>query len=140
VETSATRQTPPSPTDFSPQASLWKQDPLAELQVHRWAHQVGAQPKWRVWNLLHGEPCGRRRHNHDPKGTRAEVPRSGSHDVPLMLPFHAPANTIRNMTKESHSVTAQYATSNEAGQLCPASTNSREASIDVTTQDAGEGT
>jgi hypothetical protein len=88
----------------------------------------------------HGEPNGRRRHGCDPKATRAEVPRSGSCDMPLMLPSQPLVDTVRNTIKEPRSVAAQYATSNEAAQLRPALGNYSVALTGVTTQDVGEGT
>jgi hypothetical protein len=94
---------------------------------------VGTQPKQRARNPHHGEPSGRRRHGRDPKGTRAEAPRSRSRDVPLMLPFHTPVDNIGNTTKELCSVATQYSASNEAAQL-------RLASANVAIQDDREGT
>jgi hypothetical protein len=44
VEPSTTRTTLPPLTDFSPQASLWRQGPRVEPWVHQWAHQVDAKP------------------------------------------------------------------------------------------------
>jgi hypothetical protein len=54
-----------------------------------------------------------------------EVPRSGVHDVPLLQPFQASANTIKNTTEESHSVTDQCTVSNKVAQLHPAPSSSR---------------
>jgi hypothetical protein len=100
---------------------------------------VGAQPEWHALNLHHGEPSGWRRHDHDSKGPRAEAPRSGVHDMPLILPFQSPADTVRNTTEELHSVTTQYTASNKATQLRSALSHSGEVSSDVTILDAGEG-
>jgi hypothetical protein len=59
------------------------------------------------------------------------VPRSGVHNVPLILPFQAPTDTVRNTTEELCNVAAQYATSNKAAQLCLTPSDSGEASSDV---------
>jgi hypothetical protein len=91
-------------------------------------------------NLHHGEPSSWSRHGRDPKEIGTDTPRCGSHDMPLMLPFQAPADTIRNTTRELHSVAAQYVTSNEAAQLQPALSNNREVSADAAIQDTWEGT
>jgi hypothetical protein len=56
-----------------------------------------------------------------------------------MLPFQILADTVRNTTKEPRSVTTQYAAINEAAQLHPALSNSREVSANVVTQDIGDG-
>jgi hypothetical protein len=70
----------------------------------------------------------------------AEVPRSSTHDVPLLWPFQASVDTIKDTTEELRSITAQYALSNKAAQLHPAPSSSREASPDIVIQDAEEGT
>jgi hypothetical protein len=57
-----------------------------------------------VRNPHHGEPRVWRRHGHDPKELGAEVPRSGTCDVPLILPFQAPADIVRNTTVELRSI------------------------------------
>jgi hypothetical protein len=83
----------------------------------RWqARQAGAPQEHCTWNLNHGEPSSWRRHIGDPKGSWAD----------------SPIDTTREATEELHSVAAQYATSCEAAQLCPAPCNGREASFDVT--------
>jgi hypothetical protein len=83
VEPSMTRMTPPPLTDFSPQASLWRQGPRVEPQA-RWQAR---EPERRTRNPQHGEPSDRRRHV-----------------VPLTLPYQAMANIFRNTTKELRSV------------------------------------
>jgi hypothetical protein len=70
----------------------------------------------------------------------AEVPRSSAHDVLLIWSFQASVDTIKNTTKELHNIAAQYTISKEAAQLHPASTSSREASLNVVIQYAEEGT
>jgi hypothetical protein len=92
-----------------------------------------------VQSLQNGEPNGRRKHHRDPKGLGAEAPRSGVRDVPLILPFQAPANAVRNTIEELCSIATQYAANNEGAQLHPATCNSREALSDVTFQDTREG-
>jgi hypothetical protein len=79
MEPSVTRMAPPPLTDISPQSSLRQQGSCAKLLVHQWDQ---------------GEPNSHRRHSRDPKGTGADAPRSGSCDVPLMLHFQAPADTL----------------------------------------------
>jgi hypothetical protein len=44
------------------------------------------QSKHHAWNPHRGEPSSRKRQSHDPKGIGAEAPRSGAHDVLLILP------------------------------------------------------
>jgi hypothetical protein len=94
---------------------------------------VGPQLEHRLRIILHGEPSGRKRHDHDPKGRCVETPRSDVHDVPLILPFQALVDTFRNTTEELGNITTQYATSNKAAQLHRALTNSREAMSHVAT-------
>jgi hypothetical protein len=67
------------------------------------------------------------------------VPRSGAHDVPLLRPFEASADTIKATTEELHSITAWCALSNNAAQLHPDPSSSREALPNVIFQDIGEG-
>jgi hypothetical protein len=67
------------------------------------------------------------------------VPRSGTCDVTMILPFQASANTVRNTTEKLGSVTTQYITSNKVAQLHPAPSNNREALFNVTINDAREG-
>jgi hypothetical protein len=92
----------------------------------RWAHNPSS-----VWNPHHGEDSGRRRHDRDSKGPRAKAPRSGACNMPLLQPFLAPTDNVRNTTDELCSVTTQYAASSKAAQLCSAPSDSREASFDV---------
>jgi hypothetical protein len=65
--------------------------------------------------------------------------RSGSHDMPLMLPSQALADTTRNTIKESHNAAAQYTTSSEAAQLHPAQSSSKGAWARGTTMDTKNG-
>jgi hypothetical protein len=44
----------------------------------------------------------------------AEVPRSGTRAVPLLQPFQASTDTIKDTTEELCSITAQCAVSNKA--------------------------
>jgi hypothetical protein len=99
--------------------------------VRRWAHQVGAQPEWRAWNPRYNEPNGWRKHNRDPKGPRVEVPRSDACDVPLIRPFQASVDTVKNTIEELCSITTQYTIGNEVAQLHPAPSSSGEASPDI---------
>jgi hypothetical protein len=69
----------------------------------------------------------------------AEVPRSGAHNVPLLQTFQASASNIKDTTVELSSIAAQYAASNKVAQIHPAPYNSREASLNITIQDAEEG-
>jgi hypothetical protein len=98
----------------------------------RWrAHQVGARPERCTQNQRHSESSGWRKHNCDPKEPAAEVPRSGTHDILLLQPFQAPADTIKNIVEELLSVVAQYTISREAAQLHLAPSSSREAPLNV---------
>jgi hypothetical protein len=72
-------------------------------------------------------------------GLVAKVPRSGTCDIPLLQPFQAPADTIKNITEELHYVVAQYAVDSEAAQLHLAPSSSGEVPPDVIIQDIGEG-
>jgi NAD-dependent dihydropyrimidine dehydrogenase PreA subunit len=107
--------------------------------VHRRVHQVGAQPEQHVRDPRHGEPSGRRKPSHDPRGPVAEVPRSNVRDVLLLRPFQASADTVTDTTVELRSIASQYAISNKVAQLHPALGSSREASPNVIIQDAKEG-
>jgi hypothetical protein len=69
----------------------------------------------------------------------AGVPTSHVHGGPLLRPFQASANTIKNTAEERRSIAAQHAASNRMTQLHPASSNSGGTSSDVTFQDAKEG-
>jgi hypothetical protein len=60
-------------------------------------------------------------------------------DLPLILPFQAPIDTIRDATEELRTITAQYDASHEVAQLRPAPSNGREASSDIAFLDTGEG-
>jgi hypothetical protein len=84
------------------------------------------QSKHHAWNPHRGEPSSRKRQSHDPKGIGAEAPRSGAHDVLLILPFQALVGTFRNTIEVLCSVATQYATSIEAAQLRPVPSNSGE--------------
>jgi hypothetical protein len=72
-----------------------------------------------MWNQRHGESSSRRKHNRDPKGPAADVPRSGTRDIPLLRPFQAPADTVKNIAEELHSIVTQYTVGSEAAQLHP---------------------
>jgi hypothetical protein len=65
---------------------------------------VGTQPERHAQNPHHGEPSGRRKHDHNLKAPGAESPRSGAHDVLLILPFQASTHTIRNTTEELRNI------------------------------------
>jgi hypothetical protein len=67
------------------------------------------------------------------------VPRSDVRDVPVIQPFQASIDTIKNTTKELRSVAAYCAVGNEAAQLHPTPSSSREASPDVVIHDGEEG-
>jgi hypothetical protein len=130
---SVTSAAPSPPTDISPQASLRQRGPHAEPQVHRRASQSSAQHERRTRDPHHDKLSSQRRHGCDPKAARAEVHRSGSHDVPLMLPSQALADIISNTIKEPRGTAAQYVASNEATQLHPSPSSSKGASTKVTT-------
>jgi hypothetical protein len=53
------------------------------------------------------------------------------HDVPLLRPFLASVNTVKDTTEELHSITIQYNVSNKVAQLYTAPSSSREVSPDV---------
>jgi hypothetical protein len=72
-------------------------------------------------------------------GLVAKVPRSGTCDIPLLQPFQAPADTVKNITEELHYVVAQYAVGSEAAQLHLAPSSSGEVPPDVIIQDIAEG-
>jgi hypothetical protein len=59
------------------------------------------------------------------------VPKSIMHDVPLLRPFLASVNTVKDTTEELHSITIQYNVSNKVAQLYTAPSSSREVSPDV---------
>jgi hypothetical protein len=134
-----TRMAPLAPTDFSPQTSLWQRGPHVELSACRWDCQVGTQPEQHAQDLLHSEPSGQRKPSRDPRGLVAKVPRSGVHDMPMLWPFRALIDTIKDTIEELGSIAAQRAISNKAAQLHPAPSSSREASPDVIIQDTEEG-
>jgi hypothetical protein len=92
---------------------------------------MGVQPKRCARNPRHDKPVVGRKHSHDHKGLGVEVPRSDAHNMPLIQPFQASVNTIKNTTEELHSVDTQYAVSNEVAQLHPTPSSSMEASPDV---------
>jgi hypothetical protein len=139
-----TRLTPALVREDPPQSPPWQ----GRLHHHQWislpkprcgseAHALSPRllanpPGGQARNPHHGEHKSQRRHSCDSKGPGVETPRSGTRDVPLILPFQAPVDTIRNTTEELRSVTAQYATSNKADQLRPTPSNSGEASFEVT--------
>jgi hypothetical protein len=54
-------------------------------------------------------------------GAVVAVPGSDVHDMPLLWPFQASANTVKDTTEELRNI------SNKATQLHPAPSNSREA-------------
>jgi hypothetical protein len=93
-----------------------------------------------VRDLRHGEPSGQRKPSRDPRGPMAVVPRSGAHDVPLLWPFQASPDIIKDTTEELRIITAQRTGSNKVAQLHPAPSSSGEVSPDVIIQDAKEGT
>jgi hypothetical protein len=101
---------------------------------------VSVQPEHHVWILHRNKPSGRKRHGGNPKGIRAEAPRSGACDVTLILPFQALVDTFRNIIEDLRSVAAQYATSNEAAQLHQVPSNCQEALSDITMKDTRETT
>jgi hypothetical protein len=68
-----------------------------------------------------------------------EVPRSGAHDVPLLWPFQASANIVKDTTEKWRSIVAQYTFSNKAAQLHPTPSSSGEASPNIIIQDVEEG-
>jgi hypothetical protein len=70
----------------------------------------------------------------------AEVPKSGVRDMPLLWPFQASVDTVKDTTKELRSITTQYAINNKVAQLHPTPSSSREASPNNFIQDAEEGT
>jgi hypothetical protein len=125
---SRTRAIQPPPTDFCPQPSLRRRGPHIEPLVCQRTRQVGAQPEWRAWNPCHGEPNGWRKHSRDPKGLGTEVPRS---DVPLIRPFQASVDTVKNTIVELCNITTQYTIGNEVAQLHTAPSSSAEASLDI---------
>jgi hypothetical protein len=59
------------------------------------------------------------------------VPRSSAHDVPLIRPFQASIDTVKNTTDELRSMDAKYTVNNEATQLHPAPTSNREVSPNI---------
>jgi hypothetical protein len=69
-------------------------------------------------NPLSGEHSNRRRHCLDPKRSGVKTFRSGMRDAQLTLPFWSRTNVFRYVTEELHSATAQYATGDEAIELC----------------------
>jgi hypothetical protein len=81
---------------------------------------VGTQHERRVQNPRYGEHNNHMRHCHDPKGPRADMPRSGVRDVQLTTPFRAPVDSFKNTTEGLRSVTVQYTASDEAAELRPA--------------------
>jgi hypothetical protein len=51
--------------------------------------------------------------------------------MPLIRPFQASADTIKNTTEEPRSIAAQYVVGNKVAQLHPTPSSSEEASLDV---------
>jgi hypothetical protein len=134
------KMAPPSSIDFSPQASLWLHGPHDQPLVRQQDYQVGTQPELCTWNPHHDEPSGQRRSSRDLKGSLAGKPKSHVRSGPLLQPFQASADALKNTPEEWRNVAAHYTISTRTTQLHPAPSSGREASPDVAIQDAEEGT